>query len=89
MMQHSPAMKILGLVTWGITAVVSINMLTMMYGYDLLSCILNAAPTMEMPLVWIIGLSGIISLAMLIKATILCCPGCGACPCHCNKPSAM
>jgi uncharacterized membrane protein YuzA (DUF378 family) len=84
MMQHSPMMKILGITTWAITAFVSINMLTMMYGYDMLGGIVGMMPAMEMAIIWIIGLSGLISLAMLIKACFMCCPGCGACPCTCN-----
>ena len=84
MMQHSPMMKILGMATWAITAVVSINMLTATYGYDLVSWIMDMAPGMSMPLIWIIGISGMISLAMLVKAS-MCCPGCGMCPCNCNK----
>lgn len=84
-MQHSPMMKILGMVTWAITALVSINVLTAQYGYDFINSMMASMPGMMLPMVWIIGLSGLISLAMLVKATFMCCPGCGACPCSCNK----
>jgi len=85
MMHHSPLMKILGMITWAITAVVSINVLTGSYGYDLFDYLFGMMPGMAAPMTWIIGLSGLISLAMLIKASFMCCPGCGACPCVCNK----
>lgn len=84
-MMHSPVMKTLGMVTWVITALVSINMLTGSLGYDGMSWLVNMMPGMEKPLIWIIGLSGMISLAMFVKAVFMCCPGCGACPCNCNK----
>jgi len=83
-MQHSPVMKILGMVTWAITAIVSINVLTSFYDYDLIGYILGMMPGMMVPMTWIIGVSGLISLAMLVKACFMCCPGCGACPCNCK-----
>jgi uncharacterized membrane protein YuzA (DUF378 family) len=85
MMQHSPMMKMLGMITWAITALVSINVLTGQYGYDFINSMMGMMPGMMLPMIWIIGLSGLISLAMLVKATFMCCPGCGACPCSCNK----
>ena len=84
-MQHSQMMKMLGMVTWAITALVSINMLTSMYNYDFFSYVIGMMPGMMVPVVWIVGFSGFVSLAMLVKATFMCCPGCGACPCSCNK----
>lgn len=85
MMQHSPILKTLGMTTWVITALVSINMLTGLYGYDFFSWLVDKSPGLVMPLVWIVGISGIISLAMLVKACMYCCPGCGTCPCSCTK----
>ena len=84
---HSPIMKMLGMATWAITALVSINMLTSMWGYDGLGWLMGMMPGMSMAFVWIIGISGIISFAMLIKASFMCCPGCGMCPCNCNNKS--
>ncbi len=89
MMEHSPAMKWLGLTTWLITALVSINMLTGMYDYNAIIWIGNRMPEMIIPLCWIIGLSGIISLAMLCKAVMMCSSGCSPCgcpigSCHCK-----
>ena len=85
MMQHSPIMKMLGMATWAITALAAINMLTGLYGYDFFAWMMNMMPGMVMPAVWIVGLSGIISLAMFVKFTFMCCPGCGSCPCTCNS----
>lgn len=85
MMQHSPMMKMLGMATWVITALFSINVLTAAYGYDGFMGLVNMMPGMFMALVWIIGLSGLISLALFVKAVFMCCPGCGACPCSCNN----
>ena len=84
MMQHSPVMKMLGMATWVITALASINMLTTLYGYDFFSWLMDTMPGAYMPAMWIVGISGMISLAMLVKAC-MCCPGCGMCPCNCNK----
>ena len=83
-MMHSPMMKMVGMATWAITALASINMLTGLYGYDFFAGMMDTAPGLVVPLVWIVGLSGIISLGMLVKAS-MCCPGCGMCPCNCNK----
>ena len=84
MMNH-PVMKMVCMVTWPITALVSINVLTGAYGYDGLAWLVNMMPGMELPLIWIIGLSGIISLVSFIKAVVMCCPACGSCPCTCNS----
>jgi hypothetical protein len=87
-MEHSPAIKCLGMVTWAITALVSINMLTGMYDYNAIIWIGNQMPSMIVPLCWIIGLSGFISLGMLIKAVSMCgshCMSCGCSgPCNCK-----
>jgi len=84
-MMHSPMLKMLGMVTWVITAVFSINVLTASYGYDMFAWLMGMMPGMGMLLIWIIGLAGMISLAMFVKAAFMCCPGCGSCPCTCNK----
>jgi len=94
-MEHSPAMKYLGMATWFITAVAAINMLTGMYEYNLLLWIGNMMPGFVIPMCWIIGVSGIISLVMLIKAVMMCASGaccsssssyssCGCPPGACN-----
>ena len=88
MMQHSPVMKMLGMATWVITALASINMLTALYGYDFFSWIMDTMPGAYVPAIWIVGLSGMVSLAMLVKAC-MCCPGCGMCPCTCNSMNKM
>ena len=83
-MMHSPMMKMIGMATWVITALASINMLTGLYGYDMFAWMMNMMPGLVMPAVWIVGLSGVISLAMFIKGSMGC-SGCGMCPCNCNK----
>lgn len=81
-MEHSPMMKYLGMVTWLVTALASINMLTGMYEYNALVWIGNMVPALVIPLCWIIGLSGIISFVMLVKAIIMCSTsGCDSCGC--------
>ena len=67
MMEHSPMMKMLGMAAWAITALASINMLTGLYGYDFFAWMMNSMPAMVMPMVWIVGLAGMISFAMFIK----------------------
>jgi hypothetical protein len=81
MMHHSPIMKCLGMATWLITALVSINMLTGMYDYNAIIWLGNRMPNLIIPLCWIIGLSGIISLVMYIKAIAYCGSSCGTCNC--------
>jgi uncharacterized membrane protein YuzA (DUF378 family) len=83
MMHKSPMMKILGMVTWVITGLFSLNALTAMYGVDGVTWLMNMMPGASMLIIWIIGLSGLISLAMFVKVCFLCCPGCGECPCTC------
>lgn len=85
MMQHSPMMKMLGMAAWVVTALASINILTSLYGYDFFAWMMNMMPGMVMPMVWIVGLLGMVSLAMFVKASIMCCPACNSCPCTCNK----
>ncbi len=88
MMNH-PVMKMVCMITWPITAIFAINMLTANYGYDLFGWLVRMMPGMAMPLLWIIGLSGIISLVSFIKAMFFCCPGCGSCPCTCSSYNKM
>jgi len=83
-MQYSPMMKMLGMASWAITALASINMLTALYGYDAFTFLMGMMPGMIVPLVWIVGLSGMVSFAMLVKGS-MCCSACGECPCSCNK----
>jgi len=78
MMNH-PVMKMVCMVTWPITALVSINVLTANWGYDGYVWLVNMMPGMSMALIWII------SLVSFVKAMFMCCPGCGSCPCTCNK----
>ncbi len=85
MAHKSPVMKMLGLATWVITALVSVNVLTTNYGYDAFDWLVNMMPGVAIALVWIIGLSGIISLVMFVQFAFMCCPGCGSCPCTCNS----
>jgi len=89
MMEHSPIMKYVGMVTWLITALVSINMLTGMYDYNAIIWLGNMSPSLIIPLCWIIGLSGLISLGMLVKAVMMCSSGCLSCGCYgtctCNR----
>lgn len=86
MMHHSPVIRTIGMITWVITALVSINTLTMLYDYDFFELVMRMAPNSAMVIAWIIGLSGLISLALFVKAMMFtCCPGCGSCPCTCDK----
>ena len=85
-MEHSPLMKWLGMATWLVTALVSVNMLTGMYDYNAMICIGNWMPSLIIPLCWVIGLSGLVSLAMFVKAVMFCGSDCKSCGCSgaCN-----
>jgi len=84
MMHHSPALKMLGMASWIITGLASINMLTAMYDYDFFAWVMRTTPGMIVPLFWLVGLAGIVSIAMFVKASFMCCPVCNACPCNCT-----
>ncbi len=84
MMNH-PVMKMACMIAWAITGIFSLNVLTAMWGCDVYAWLVNMMPGMEMALIWIIGLSGLISLIAFFNAMFMCCPGCGSCPCKCNK----
>lgn len=86
-MEHSPVMRCLMMVSWCITALVSINMLTGMYDYNFIIYIGNMMPGLIVPLMWIIGLSGVFSLVAFVKMVMMGCPGCGSCPCKCGDGS--
>jgi uncharacterized membrane protein YuzA (DUF378 family) len=70
-------MRILGKVVWVITALVSLNIASAAFlGFDIFAMVPDAA---LMPLVVVIGLSGLLSLWMFIS---MCCgmsKGCGCC----------
>jgi hypothetical protein len=83
-MHHSPILRMLGMASWVITACASINILTSTYGYDFFAWLMNMMPGMIMPMMWIVGIAGILSLVMFVKASFMCCPGCGQCPCSCK-----
>ncbi len=84
-MMHHPVMRMVCMITWPITALVSINALTTMYGYNGFEWLVNMMPGVAALLVWIIGLAGIISLVSFVKSVFMCCPGCGSCPCTCDS----
>ena len=86
-MQHSPMLRILGMVTWAITALVSINVLTAQYDYDFIASMMGMMSGMMLPMIWLIGIAGLISLAMFIKVSFMSCCGCAVCPCSCNSCS--
>lgn len=79
-MEHSPIMRCLLMVSWFITAIVSINMLAGLYDYNIIIWLGNMMPSLIIPLMWIIGLSGAWSLVMLVKTVMMGCDGCGSCP---------
>ncbi|HEX4068955.1 MAG TPA: hypothetical protein VHX42_02555 [Candidatus Babeliales bacterium] len=64
---HSPMMHMIKKISWVVTALASINMLTGLYGCDFFAWMMNSMPGMVVPMVWIVGICGMISLAMLIK----------------------
>ncbi len=84
-MEHSPIMKWLMMGSWLLSSLVCINMLTGMYDYNAIIWLGNMMPGLIVPLMWIIGLSGMFSLAMFIKMVMMGCPRCGTCPCSCEN----
>jgi hypothetical protein len=84
-MHGSPIMRILMMVSWLITSLVSINMLTGMYDYNAIIYIGNMMPALIVPLMWIIGLAGIFSLVAFIRTVMMGCSGCDSCPCTCEE----
>lgn len=84
-MEHSPIMRILMMGSWLLSALVCINMLTGMYDYNFIIYIGNMMPALIVPLMWIIGLSGVFSLVAFVKMVMMGCSGCGSCPCKCDN----
>ena len=84
----SPLMKHIGMATWFITSVASINVLTNVYGYNFLSFIAMQMPALLMPVLWIIGISGVVCLAFWIMS-LKGCMCCGKNPCGCGMPSGQ
>lgn len=95
-MMKSPLMRLGMMISWGVTAVFSANLLFAKYGFDIIGRISMMVPGMAQSLVWIIGLCGIYSLAMFVMALTGCsacgcdgsygskCPRCGCSPCMCK-----
>jgi len=83
-MMHSPIMKWVGCFSWLVTALASINMLTGMYDYNFILYIGGMMPALVMPIVWLIGICGFLSLAMWVKMTFMHCDygSCDACKCN-------
>ena len=76
----SHAMKIIGMITWAITALVAINVGLAVFSFDLFKTdfMMTSAAGIVKPLLIIILISGIISLLMFVSALAMGCD-CGSC----------
>lgn len=82
---HSPLMKVLALGSWVITALASINVGLAPMGYDFFqsSFVMNNMMSLIKPMYYIIGIAGLISLAMFVMACMGGCHKCGSSNCKC------
>ncbi len=83
---HSPIMRMLGMASWVITALASINIGTcVMFGFDIFKTdfVMMNMPGIIAPAYYIIGLAGAFSFALFIMACMGTCPKCCKSPCKC------
>jgi len=85
-MMHSPIMKIVCIVSWLITALVSLHVGLVAIGWNLLEQPFFAGNfgMLVLPAMYIIGLAGAFSLFSLIMMLINGCKCCGSCSCDKN-----
>lgn len=84
MHSHSPLVRVFGLVVWLFASIGAINWGLDAMGYNLFNYPFFAVsyPGLVMPLKYVIGLAGVISLLMMIDA-LLRGHGCGSAKCTC------
>ncbi len=75
-MMSSPAMKIVGMVVWVLTALAAISIGLKPFGYDLGMNMMISYPSLVAPVQYLLLASGVASLVMLFVGC-----GCGA---HCK-----
>lgn len=72
MMNRSPVLKMVGMVTWVVTGLAALNYGLAARGHDLMAFMPVGA---HEALVWLIALSGLVSLGMFVWAMV----GCDSC----------
>lgn len=80
---HSPILRFVGMIVWVITALAAIHMGLLAMGYDVIAK--AGLSNMDTTIMYIVGISGVISLALFIMM-IFCKKGCG-CGCQCSSCS--
>ena len=84
----SPLMRILGMTVWVITALAAINMGLISFGFNIFTTqfVLMRMHMLILPMYYIIGLSGLISLGMFVMHCMCACSSCGSSEgCSCGK----
>jgi uncharacterized membrane protein YuzA (DUF378 family) len=83
---HSPVVKIIGLAAWLITALVAINVGLAPFNFNFFATdfFQNNLMRFYVPILYLIGIAGIISLAMFIMACTSHCYKCGSKKCTCK-----
>lgn len=81
-MHHNPLFRILGVISWLITALAAINIGLMPFGYDFfkLPIIQNNLAQVITPAFYIIGVAGVISLLLFFMSLAA-----GGCMCGCSE----
>lgn len=67
-MKELKVLGIVGLVVWVITALAALEVGLEHFGWGLRGMVTNHAPWLAVPLVYIVGVAGVISLLLAIKA---------------------
>jgi uncharacterized membrane protein len=77
---HHSGFKVIGIIAWFVTALAAIALGLVAFNIDVFKSgfIVNNLPWIVMPLYYIIGISGIISLLMFFKSKGCCCGDCKA-----------
>lgn len=73
MMMKSPALKFVGMVSWVVTGLAALNYGLAARGWDLMSYF--GTGTAHDVVVWVVALSGLVSLGMFVWAMV----GCDSC----------
>jgi len=78
-MMNSPIMRFLGMASWLITALASLNIGTaVVFGFDFFRTdfMMMTMPSLMMPLYYLIGIAGLWSLIGFVKKSIYGCESC-------------
>lgn len=89
-MKKSPLMAWVGMISWCVTALASINVGLSYFGWNFFSSefVVKNLDWLVDPLYWLIGISGLVSFIMFILACSCWCSSCNGSECGCTYKSS-